>query len=224
MSGSFRDLHTFSDETLLRQALTHSSTGEQKHNERLEWLGDALLDFVIGAALFARHPKADEGALTHARASLVNGKTLAACARKIGLPKALRVSGGEARGGGRQRDSMLADVFEAYIAAVYLDGGITAAQKVADAVFNELIPELDAAIKSGGGALKDGKTQLQEYLQKRGRPTPQYQVIKRGETAKRPFIVVECRLDENQTTVAVAGNRREAEQLAGCCMLATLLT
>ena len=222
MGGNLRDLYTFSNEALLKQALTHSSMGGQ-HNERLEWLGDALLDFIIGATLFERHPKADEGTLTHARASLVNGKTLAACARQIGLPRALHVSGGEARGGGRQRDSMLADAFEAYLAAVYLDGGITAAQKVTEIVFAELISELDTAIKSGGGALKDDKTQLQEYLQKRKRPTPQYQVIKQGETSKRPFIVVECRLDGNETTVAVAGSRREAEQLAGCCMLAALL-
>ena len=215
------ELHSFRDASLLRRALTHASAGED-HNERLEWLGDSLLDFLAGCFLFERYPRLPEGALTQARAKMVSGKALAGLARTIGMPEHIKLSSGELRGGGRERDSILAGALEAYFAAIYLDGGITAARRAAARLFSGMLEMVDRAVAEGGGMLKDGKTRLQEYLQKRGKPPPQYAVLERGEIARRAFCVVECRLDGGKFAAAVAGNRREAEQAAGECLLAAM--
>lgn len=217
-----KKLYVFKNRELQTLSLTHASSGGED-NERLEWLGDALLDFIIGNILFARYPKISEGSLTQARATLVSGKTLSELARKIGLPAQLRMSANESRNGGRARDSILAGAFESYMAAVYLDGGMQAAENLATYLFTDLLTQVDQIVQAGGGMLKDGKTRLQEYLQKHARPLPQYNILTRGAIARRPYCVAECRLsDSDSAVVAVASNRREAEQLAGCCLLATL--
>ena len=232
------DAYAFRQSELQTLALTHASAGGDD-NERLEWLGDALLDFVVGDLLYARHPRLSEGELTQARAQLVGGKALAGLARDIGLPNRLRMSAAEARGGGRGRDSILAGAMEAYFAAVYLDGGIAAAKRLAAMLFDDLLSEVDGLIGGGGDMLKDGKTRLQELLQKHGLPPPHYEVLERGGGNARPYCVAECRLDSDSKSdskiagkalpeserraVAVAANRREAEQLAGRCLLALLL-
>lgn len=214
-------LHAFNNSQLQQQALTHASAGEA-HNERLEWLGDALLDFALGRLLFERYPQLAEGALTQARARLVNGKTLAAQARKIGLPAQLRMSSGEARSGGRERDSILAGALEAYLAAIYLDDGMAAAQKAVTLLFADVLQEVAGIVQDGGDMLKDGKTRLQEHLQKHGGRPPQYNTLAQGKIGQCSYCVVECRLDDHCATAAVAGNRREAEKAAGDCLLAVL--
>ena len=220
MTPSFSELHAFRDSKLLRRALTHASAGGD-HNERLEWLGDSLLDFLAGCFLFERYPRVSEGVLTQARAAMVNGKTLAALAREIGLDKRINLSSGARFAGGL--DSALAGAFEAYFAAVYLDGGMEAVRLAASRVFAETLKTVDRAVLEGGGALKDGKTRLQEYLQGRGEPAPEYHVLGRGEiSARRVYCAAECRLDSRRRTAAVAGNRREAETAAAECMLALL--
>ncbi|MBE8158290.1 MAG: ribonuclease III [Betaproteobacteria bacterium] len=221
MKTELEGLHVFRDSELLRRALTHASAGAA-HNERLEWLGDSLLDFLASDFLFKRHPRLSEGALTRARIKMVNGKTLAALARQSGMPKHIKVSSAEKRGGGRERDSILEGALEAYFAAIYLDGGMAAARRAAAKLFADILQEVDRAVAEGGGMLKDGKTRLQEYLQKRGEEPPQYAVLARGETARRAYCVAECRLDARRFAAAVAGNRREAEQAAGECMFAAL--
>ncbi|MGI9297676.1 MAG: ribonuclease III [Gammaproteobacteria bacterium] len=216
--GGADALHTFADADLRRRALTHASAGDE-HNERLEWLGDALGDFLAADLLFARHPNLAEGPLTLARSFLVGDKNLASLARAIGLPRRLILSPAEERDGGRERDSILAGAMEAYMAAIYLDGGMDAARRAAKMLFADSLAEADSRIRRG--ALKDDKTRLQEYLQKRGRPPPQYEVFERGKIAHRPYCIAECRA-ENAAAVAVAENRRAAEQLAAGGVLASL--
>ena len=214
-------LYEFKNPQLRQQALTHASVGEG-HNERLEWLGDALLDLALGRLLFERYPQLAEGPLTQVRARLVNGRALAALARKIGLPAQLRMSAGEIRGGGRERDSILAGAVEAYFAAIYLDGGMAAVQKAVAVLWAEALQDADNVVRGGGEALKDYKTRLQEHLQKYGGQPPQYNMLAQGEISRRFYCVVECRLDASHATVAVAGNRRDAEKAAGGCLLAAL--
>lgn len=218
--GGLDALHTFADAGLRRRALSHASSGDA-HNERLEWLGDALGDFLAARLLFARHPNLAEGPLTLARSFLVGDKNLAALARKFGLPHCLVLSEAEERGGGRERDSILAGAMEAYMAAIYLDGGTDAAARAAEILFADSLSEIDSRIRRG--ALKDDKTRLQEYLQKRGRPPPQYQILERGKIASRPYCVAECRAEDAKSAViAVAENRRVAEQIAAGCVLAAV--
>lgn len=216
---SMESLHSFRDKKLRRLALTHASAGAP-HNERLEWLGDALIDFLAGSMLYARYPNLPEGTLSYARANMVCGKTLAALARKFGLPPLLILSAAESRRGGRGRDSILAGALEAYFAAVYLDGGMEAAQKAAAVLFGKTLDAIGETLQSGG-AFKDGKTRLQEYLQKRRLPPPQYAILERGKIANRPYCAAECRAGE-YFAAAVAGNKREAEQAAGACLLAAM--
>lgn len=211
-------LHTFADEKLRRRALTHASFGAND-NERLEWLGDALGDFLAGDLLFARHPNLAEGPLTLARSFLVGDKHLAALARGLGMQQHLILSAAESRGGGRERDSILAGAMEAYMAAIYLDGGIDAARRAAAILFADSLTETDSLIRRG--ALKDDKTRLQETLQKRGLSPPQYRVLERGDLSRRPYCIAECRAT-NAVAVAVAENRRAAEQIAGGGVLAML--
>lgn len=214
---NLRALHCFADKTLQTRALTHASAGAE-HNERLEWLGDALGDFLVGDLLFARYAALGEGTLTLARSFLVSDKNLAAIARKAGLPRHLILSAAEERDGGRDRDSILAGAMEAYLAAIYLDGGLDAARRAAETVFADSLAEVRARIAQKN-TLKHDKTRLQEYLQSRGNPPPQYQILESGEIGKRPYFVSECRTHDS-VAVAVGGNRRESEQLAAACVLA----
>lgn len=214
-------LHSFADSDLQQQALRHASAGAP-NNEKLEWLGDALLDFLVGELLFTQHPDLSEGSLTYARSSLVTGRTLAILARRWELPRLLIVSSSEEKGGGRQRDSILASALEAYIAAIYLDGGIEAARSATKMLFTPLLTEIDSRMRAG--ALKDDKTRLQEYLQRRGKPPPEYTVLERGKITRRSYCVSQCAVDDKPLALAVAANQREAEQEAAGCALASLLS
>ena len=194
-------------ERLLAQALTHRSAGTE-NNERLEFLGDALLGFVIAEALSERFPEADEGQLSRMRATLVRQDSLAHLARSLSLGEYLRLGAGESRTGGHARDSILADAVEALLAAVYLDQGFDAARGVVLGVFG---PSLDAL--SSGTWGKDPKTRLQEWLQARRIAVPDYTVtVVAGEAHAQTF-TVECRIPALAIVATGSGtSRRAAEQ------------
>jgi ribonuclease III len=199
---------------LLGQALTHRSLGD-RNNERLEFLGDALLGFVIAQVLWERFPQADEHLLTRMRASLVREQTLATLARGLALGDYLRMGAGELRSGGHAKDSILADALEAVLAAVYLDLGMEAARAVVLRVFHEPLTgiRLDAVTK-------DPKTQLQELLQARHRPLPEYAITEIGGTQHRQVFRVSCHLPDDGTMVEGDGSsRRRAEQQAAAKLL-----
>src|SRR5512134_4205971 len=162
--------YTFRRPALLQQALTHRSHGAQ-HNERLEFVGDAVLNCVVAATLYERFPDIPEGELSRVRASLVNRDMLADVARRIGLGEAIRLGEGEQRSGGPDRPSILADALEAVIGAVFLDGGFDAARDTVDRVFDEVLRDVDPAALG-----KDPKTRLQEWLQGRRLPVPEYAI------------------------------------------------
>ncbi len=209
--------YAFGDRALLDQALTHRSAGAP-HNERLEFLGDALLGLVIADELVRLRPHADEGELTRLRASLVRRETLAELARELALGDCLRLGGGELKSGGYRRDSVLANGFEAVLGAAYLDGGFA---RVRDLVLRLYAARLDGLPEKGPP--KDPKTRLQEYLQGRGLPLPDYEVVAiEGEAHERRFSVV-CRIDGLDAPVPGAGvSRRKAEQASAARALARL--
>ena len=210
--------HRFADAALLRQALTHRSAGSP-HNERLEFLGDALLNLIVAEQLYQRWPRADEGAMTRARAELVRESTLARIARELGVGELLTLGPGEMKSGGHRRDSILADALEAVIAACYLDAGFDACRAL---VLSWHAPLLDA-MPSPGHVGKDPKTRLQEWLQARGRPLPVYaSVSERGDEHDRIF-EVSCTLSQPPMSAAGEGSsRRAAEQAAAEAVLALL--
>lgn len=209
--------YRFGDVALLQRALTHRSFGPQ-HNERLEFLGDALLNFAIGAELYRLRPKAPEGDLSRLRASLVREETLATAARRLPLSDAVRLGSGELKSGGFRRDSILADAVEALIGAVYLDGGVEPAAALCRRL---LAPEL--AQLPDAGSLKDPKTRLQEALQAQSRPLPEYTVLREEGPAHNRHFSVCCRLVDSGERVEADGNsRRNAEQQAAERMLAQL--
>ncbi|MDP5069402.1 MAG: ribonuclease III, partial [Congregibacter sp.] len=156
------------NEALLTQALSHRSVGS-RNNERLEFLGDAVLGYVISEDLYRRFPDVDEGQLSRLRVALVKGSTLAKLAREIDLGEQLRLGAGERHGGGRRRDSILADSLEALLGAIVLDQGIECARTAIFKVFNSRLDGLKLE-----QAQKDPKTRLQEFLQGRGSPLPEY--------------------------------------------------
>jgi ribonuclease-3 len=201
--------YTFRQPDLLRQALTHRSFGTP-HNERMEFVGDAVLNCVVGAALYERFPALPEGDLSRVRAGLVNGDTLARVARQLELGPEIRLGEGEMKNGGAARSSILADALEALFGAVYLDGGFDAARNVIVTCYANVLRDVDP------GALgKDPKTSLQEWLQARRWPVPEYVVTAtNGEPHEQRF-TVECRIP--RLTIVASGegsNRRAAEQAA----------
>jgi ribonuclease-3 len=199
---------------LLGQALTHRSLGAG-NNERMEFLGDALLGFVIAQALWERFPEADEHLLTRMRASLVREQTLATLARGLALGDYLRMGAGELRSGGHAKDSILADTLEAVLAAVYLDQGMEAASAVVLGIFHE--PLADIRLDE---VTKDPKTRLQELLQARHRPLPEYAITAVGGTQHRQVFRVSCRLPDDGTGAEGDGtSRRRAEQQAAANLL-----
>ncbi len=209
---------SFSGEAGIRTALTHRSYG-QPHNERLEFLGDALLNCMIAEALFQRFPSAREGDLTRLRAQLVKGETLAEMAKQMELGQYLRLGGGELKSGGWRRASILADAFEALIAALYLDLGMEICRQVVLRLFQ---PRLDAL--SLDDVDKDCKTRLQEYLQSRNLPLPEYRLLTVTGEAHNQFFEVECATQPSaRTFIGKAQNRRRAEQIAAEAALAHLL-
>ncbi len=201
--------YRFREARLLQQALTHRSAGSV-NNERLEFLGDAVLNLVVAEDLFERFTTADEGRLSRLRASLVRGETLAAAARRIDLGAGLRLGPGELKSGGFRRDSILAGALEAVIGAVYLDGGLEAARAL---VHRLLAPELRHA--SPASILKDAKTRLQEYLQGRRLPLPSYSVIAVEGRDHDQVFEVACEVSGLASAVTGRGSsRRRAEQQA----------
>ena len=210
--------HRFVDPALLRQALTHRSAGSP-HNERLEFLGDALLNLFVAEQLYQRWPSADEGAMTRARAELVRESTLARIARDLGLGERLTLGPGEMKSGGHRRDSILADAVEAVIAARYLDAGLEACR---DLVLSWYLPLLDA-LPPPNRVGKDPKTRLQEWLQARGWPLPAYALLaERGDEHDRIF-QVRCTIAQPPLSAEGEGtSRRAAEQSAAEALLASL--
>ncbi len=209
--------HRFRDPELLCRALTHRSAGGE-HNERLEFLGDAVLNLTVAEVLYERFPQADEGRLSRLRASLVRGETLAEAARRIQLGAALRLGPGEMKSGGFRRDSILAGALEAVIGAVYLEGGLAAARPLVQRL---LAQELEQA--SPDTAFKDAKTRLQEYLQGRRLPLPHYSIVAvKGSDHAQEF-EVECRVSGLAEGVRGRGSsRRKAEQQAAARALERL--
>ncbi len=209
--------YTFLDQGLLEQAVTHRSAGSP-HNERLEFLGDAILNFVIAEVLYQRFAEAREGELTRLRASLVKGTTLSALARELDLGAQLKLGSGELKSGGRGRDSILADAFEALVGAIYQDGGMEACRQfIGDAYEGALAA---ASLQRAG---KDPKTRLQEWLQSRQMALPCYSVLAVEGDAHEQVFTVECRVDGVLvTTQGQGGSRRKAEQDAAEKALAQL--
>lgn len=209
--------YQFNDAGLLQQALTHRSAGA-KNNERLEFLGDAILGFRVAELLYQQHADADEGSLSRMRAQLVKRDTLAKVARELKLGDWLQLGPGELRTGGHSRTSTLADAVEAIIAAVYLDGGIAAASGLIDRVLNE---RLSAVSPENQG--KDPKTRLQEWLQGRQQALPLYSVLQVSGEAHDQSFRVACELPELQMRSEGEGvSRRKAEQQAAKSMLVQL--
>ena len=202
--------HHFADAALLRQAFTHRSAGSP-HNERLEFLGDALLNLVVAEQLYARWPRADEGAMTRARAELVRESTLATLARSLDIGTRLTLGPGELKSGGHRRDSILADAVEAVIAAIYLDAGFQACRNAVLALFEPLLAALPPLHQVG----KDAKTRLQEWLQARQLPLPAYALLaETGDEHDKTFHVA-CTLAEPPlATEGQGSSRRAAEQRA----------
>jgi len=209
--------YRFAQSELLTRALTHRSAGAD-HNERLEFLGDAVLQTAVSALLFDRFAGSDEGDLTRVRAHLVREDSLHRLALTLGLPEVLRLSEGESRGGGAQRPSILADALEALIGAAFLDGGFGPAQAIVGRLFGETIATTEADNWS-----KDAKTELQEWLQARKLPVPAYRIVATRGQAHAQTFDVECAVAALGLTENGEGkSRRVAEQDAARRMLAAL--
>jgi len=201
--------YAFRRPELLRQALTHRSFGTP-HNERMEFVGDAVLNCVVGAALYERFPALPEGDLSRVRAGLVNGDTLARVARQLGLGQSILLGEGEVKNGGAERSSILADALEALFGAVFLDGGFDAARKVIVTCYASVLQDVDP-----GTLGKDPKTSLQEWLQARRWPVPDYVVTATSGEPHEQRFTVECRIPRLNIVAAGEGSsRRAAEQAA----------
>ncbi|MGE0625458.1 MAG: ribonuclease III [Pseudomonadales bacterium] len=209
--------YRFSSQVLLEQALTHKSHSRQ-HNERLEFLGDAVLGYVIAETLYREHPGIAEDALTLARAQLVRRDTLSGIALELGLGDYLKLGTGERKSGGRQRASILADAVEAVIGAVSLDGGIEAARSLVQRLYASHLKAVDP-----GSVSKDAKTALQELLQGRALSLPVYEVTATGGSEHRRTFTVRCRVgDLALETTGTGSSRRAAEQAAAEAMIESL--
>lgn len=204
----------FSDPALLAQALTHRSAGGH-NNERLEFLGDAVLGNVIAGELFKRFPEAREGELSRYRAKLVRRESLAELSKSLAIGRCLSLGSGERKSGGFRRDSILSDALEAVLGAVYLDQGFQACQRCILGLFSRMLDELPDISE-----LKDAKTRLQEYLQSRQMPLPEYSVVEITGEAHDQLFTVQCRIEGEADSVSGTGkSRRQAEQNAAARML-----
>ena len=209
--------HQFSDPSLLQRAVTHRSFSAE-HNERLEFLGDSVLNLAVSTLLYRRLQAQSEGDLSRVRANLVKEGTLHQLAKDLRLDQVLHLGEGEARSGGHQRPSILADALEAVIGAVYLDAGYAVAEALVLRLYEavEINPQMQAAAK-------DAKTALQEWLQGRKMQLPQYRVVGTVGVAHRQTFEVECAIAELALAQRGSGaSRRAAEQSAAAAMLATL--
>jgi ribonuclease III len=206
------------DVALFSAALTHRSAS-RAHNERLEFLGDAVLNLSMAEHLFRANPRADEGDLSRLRAWLVSSPPLAEAAAQIGLGEVLRLGSGELKTGGFRRESILADALEALFGAIYLDAGLAEAQRVIFALFAARMANMPQT-----DALKDSKTRLQEHLQARGLPLPAYEVVRtEGEIHAQTFWV---RCEVSTLGLGATGqglSRRRAEQEAAAVVLNEIL-
>lgn len=209
--------HRFADRGLMERAITHRSFGAQ-HNERLEFLGDAVLELAISTLLFTRMQQVPEGELSRVRALLVRQDSLHQIALRLQLPGVLRLGEGEARSGGRERPSILADAVEALIGAVFLDAGYDAACALVERLFEGV--RLDAHLQEKA---KDAKTALQEWLQGRSMPLPRYTVVHVGGQAHHQVFEVQCEVAQLQLIEKGQGaSRRAAEQVAAAAMFQRL--
>jgi ribonuclease-3 len=209
--------YRFRDQGLLARALTHRSA-KGRNNERLEFLGDAILDFVISEALFRLHPQADEGDLSRLRSALVKDTTLAAIAAELDIGEHLVLGSGERKTGGHRRQSILADALEALFGAIYLDGGLDVTRSIIDRIYAERLGSLPDADE-----LRDPKTRLQEWLQARKLGLPVYDLVEvTGQDHEQRFSVT-CTVSEmSRTTQGESASRRSAEQQAARRMLEAL--
>ena len=211
--------HTFSNPKLLVQALTHRSFSSD-HNERIEFLGDSVLNLAVAGLLYERLKELPEGDLSRARANLVKQDTLHQIAVSLGLPDLLRLGEGEAKSGGQKRPSILADALEAVIGAVYLDAGFEVASTLVRRLFNDV--EINAQMQAIG---KDPKTELQEWLQGRKMSLPIYRIVGTEGAAHKQTFDVECEIVEYRRAERGTGNsRRAGEQAAALAMLAFIKT
>ncbi len=202
--------YRFGDAALLKQALTHRSHGMPNY-ERLEFLGDGLLNFVVARLLYQQFTALPEGDLSRLRAGLVNQKTLADLAASLSIGEHLRLGEGEVKSGGFRRPSMLADAFEALVGAIYLDGGFAAAEKVLGQLFKPLLDAIDP--QSQGN--KDPKTRLQELLQGKRLALPRYSILAVDGEAHEQHFRVECVIEQLDIRSSGDGpTRRAAEQAA----------
>lgn len=203
-----RLFYTFNERSLCVLALTHRSYGSP-NNERLEFLGDAILDLLIAEYFFKRYPLATEGDLSGLRAMAVRSEKLAVIGEQLGLGECLFLGAGEAGSGGRQRKSSIANALEALIAAVYIDGGMECCRNV---IMQHFLPMLEKLLPGDG---KDAKTALQEFLQSRQMPLPSYTLAARNGKDHEASFTIECVVHSlDLTAQAVASSRKKAEQLA----------
>lgn len=209
--------HAFTDRDLLERALTHSSVGDGarkvNHNERLEFLGDRVLNLLAAERLLSLDHEAKEGVLSPRLAALVNGKACARVARRIGLAPALRLSGSASKIGARESDGVLGDACEALMAALYIDGGLEAARVFFTAAWQE---EFDTPSNARG---HDPKTRLQEWAQGRGLALPAYTVVKRTGPDHAPVFTVAVTLEGFEPERGEGKSRQEAEKAAALAML-----
>lgn len=212
--------HTFARPELLTRALTHRSAAKD-HNERLEFLGDSVLGFLIADYLYENFPDATEGELSRMRASLVKRSSLALIARKLGLGECMQLGSGERNSGGAERDSILADAVEAIIAAIYLDGGLDASRRQ---VYDWAAVLIEIKDKAAGMERKDFKTQLQELMQAKGLQLPVYEVLEVSGEAHNQLFTIACRLvSESAPETGQGPSKRIAEQQAAEKMMEKLL-
>lgn len=215
MSSRFLEAvaYRFSDKGLLAQALTHRSYG-QPNNERLEFLGDSIVNHVVALALFERFSGLNEGELSRLRAHLVCQQTLYELAQEIDLGSSLLLGEGERKSGGHRRPSILSDAFEALIAAIFLDGGYPQAKAFVDRMFSSRLENLDP-----DRSVKDPKTRLQEWLQARKRPLPKYEMVDVMGEAHAQAFHVDCIINTKLRTRGSGTSRRNAEQASAAAAL-----
>lgn len=207
--------YTFRDSELLVCALTHPSLAKQESNQRLEFLGDAVIGMIVAHILYDLFPHEQEGELARRQASLVRGETLAMVAREIGLGNALKVATSEIQAGGLDNSSNLEDALEALIGAIYLDGGLKAVE-------NFVIPRWQELAKNAVVAPKDAKTALQELAQGRGLPLPSYKLLETVGSAHSPFFTIEVTVQGCEPVIAKASSKRAAQQAAAEILLERL--
>lgn len=208
--------YTYHDTTLLETALRHRSVG-RPNNERLEYLGDSILNFIIANKLFVKFSQANEGQLTRLRAALVNKQSLAEIGFLLSLDKWIELGPGEKKSGGFKRESILADALEAIFASIYLDSGIDSVQQVIDSLYEEKLEECSLKYLT-----KDPKTKLQEWLQANKKPLPKYSILTSEQNGQESHFLIQCEVDGIPLIQGKGSNRRVAEQQAAEVVLEIL--